>query len=174
MTTVQPRPVEKPADRNIRAIARLEEAVLHSRSGADRLAWAITRAVGSGISVVLHLAWFATWIWLNTPSLSGLTPFDPFPFPVLTLLVPIEGIFLSVIVLLNQNRAAVEADKRAHLNLQVDLLAERELTLILRMQREMAQHLGITSPLSRELEELLKDTDVHDLATKIDRELPTG
>ena len=163
---------EKPADRNIRDIARLEQAVLHSRSRADRFAWAITRAVGSGLSVLLHVAWFGTWVWLNTPTLSGAPPFDPFPFAVLTMLVSLEVIFLSVIVLLNQNRTAIETDKRAHLNIQIDLLAERELTLILRMQRELAQHLGINSPLSRELEELLKDTDLHDIATKLDRELP--
>lgn len=172
MNTVPQGTSEKPADRNIRAIARLEQAVLHSRSHADRFAWAITRAVGSGLSVLLHVAWFGTWVWLNTPTLSGASPFDPFPFAVLTMLVSLEVIFLSVIVLLNQNRTAIETDKRAHLNIQIDLLAERELTLILRMQRELAQHLGINSPLSRELEELLKDTDLHDIATKLDRELP--
>ena len=173
MHTVHQQASEKPADRNIRVIASLEKALLHSRSRADRLAWAITRAVGSGMSVLLHVAWFGTWMWLNSPTLSGAPPFDPFPFPVLTMLVSVEVIFLSVIVLLNQNRMAIEADKRAHLNLQIDLLAERELTLILRMQRELAERLEIESPLSRELEELLKDTDLHDIATKLDRELPS-
>ena len=163
---------EKPSDRNIRTIARLEEEVLHSRSRADRLAWAITRAVGSGGSVLFHVAWFAIWAWVNSPELSGATPFDPFPFTVLTTLVSVEVIFLSVIVLLNQNRMAIEADKRAHLNLQIDLLAERELTVILRMQRELTQHFGIRTSLSQELEELLKDTDPHDIAAKLDRELP--
>ena len=41
MHTVQHWSSEKPADRNIRAIASLEQALLHSRSRADRLAWAI-------------------------------------------------------------------------------------------------------------------------------------
>ena len=171
MSQFRERIADKPSDRNIRAIARLEEGVLHSRSRADRLAWAITRAAGSGVSLLFHVLWFSVWLLANV-GMFGATPFDPFPFTLLTMIVSIEVIFLSLVVLLNQNRMATETEKREHLNLQIGLLAERELTLILRMQRELSQHLGITGPLSRELEELLKDTDVDDIAAKLDRELP--
>jgi len=147
----------KASDRNIRAIAQIEASVHDSRSRADRLAVAITKAAGSGLSVGLHAVWFAIWLFVNTPRVSGMNPFDPFPFAVLTTVVSIEVVFLSLVVLLNQNRAAMEADKRAHLNLQINLLVEREVTLILRMQREVLHHAGVTSGMSHELEELLKD-----------------
>jgi uncharacterized membrane protein len=42
-------------------------------------------------------------------------------------------------VLMSQNRMARQADKRAHLDLQVDLLAEQELTVILYLLRAICQ-----------------------------------
>ncbi|HYN10082.1 MAG TPA: DUF1003 domain-containing protein [Vicinamibacterales bacterium] len=161
-----------PSDQNIRAIVRLEEASLRARSRADRMARTLTRAAGSGLSILLHAVSFTVWFLLNATGIFGTAPFDPFPFNLLTMIVSIEVIFLSLVVLLNQNRMAAEADKRAHLNLQVDLLAEREMTLILRMLRELSDRLGVSSQVTHELEGLLKDTDVREIASKLERALP--
>ena len=59
-------------------------------------------------------------------------PCDPFPFNLLTTIVSLEAIFLTLFVLVSQNRMSREADKRAQLDLQVNLLAEKEATMILR------------------------------------------
>jgi uncharacterized membrane protein len=67
------------------------------------------------------------------------SPFDPFPFSFLTLVVSLEAIFLSVFVLMSQNRMTRQADKRAHLDLQIYLLAEQELTTILHMLRGLCK-----------------------------------
>ena len=61
---------------------------------------------GSIYFLGLHVIWFAIWIGLNT--LWGTNPFDPFPFGLLTMVVSLEAIFLSVIVLLSQNRQAAK------------------------------------------------------------------
>ena len=95
------------------------------------------------------------------------TPFDPFPFPFLTLLVSLEAIFLSMFVLMSQNRMSRQADKRAHLDLQIDLLAEQELTTILRMLRALAAGREGTIP-NEQMREQLKDTDIHSLASMLD------
>jgi uncharacterized membrane protein len=58
---------------------------------------------------------------INTGHLFRLKPFDPYPFSFLTLVVSLEAIFLTVFVLMTRNRMACEADKQAHLDLQVDL-----------------------------------------------------
>ena len=119
-----------PAAKNVRAIAELERTALHERSAADRVGDAIARTTGSAPFAVVHLAWFGSWVLLNTGRIPGITPFDPYPFSFLTLVVSLEAIFLSVFVLMSQNRMTRHAEKRAHLDLQVNLLAEQELTAL--------------------------------------------
>jgi predicted nucleotidyltransferase len=38
---------------------------------------------------------------------------------------------------------ARQADKRAHLDLQVNILAEQEMTMMLRMQQRLCDHFGV-------------------------------
>ena len=158
---------------NIRAIADLEERALHQRTAADRVSDAISRATGSAPFAVGHVVWFTAWFILNAGVVSGITPFDPFPYSFLTLVVSLEAIFLSVFVLMSQNHLTRQSEKRAHLDLQVDMLAERELTAILRMVQGLCEKHGV-EVLARDerLEELIKETDVHTVAAALEERLP--
>ena len=129
----------------------------------------ITSVASSGPVLVGHAAWFAIWIVINTGLVPGLDPFDPFPFPFLTMTVSLEAIFLALFVLSSQNRLARQADKRAHLDLQIDLLAEREMTAVLKLLRDITTHLNVktSEPLAQILD-LAKKTDIHDLTHKLD------
>ncbi len=160
------------SDRNISAIARLEHAILDTRSIADRLAARITRIAGSGPMILAHLIALAGWITINMGAVPGIARFDAFPFDLLTTLVSIEVIFLTLFVLLNQNRMTIEADRRTHLNIQIDLLVEREMTLILRILNELSLREGVSNQFTAELQELLKDTNVREIADKLDQALP--
>jgi uncharacterized membrane protein len=71
----------------------------------------------------------------------GVRPFDRFPFPFLTMTVSLEAIFLGLFVLASQNRLARQSDKRSHLELQIDLLAEREMTTVLQLLQDIVRHL---------------------------------
>jgi uncharacterized membrane protein len=73
--------------------------------------------------------------------ISGIRPFDPFPFPLLTMIVSLEAIFLAPFVLASQSRLARQGDKRTHLDLQIDVLAERETTAVLQLLKDIALHL---------------------------------
>jgi len=73
-----------------------------------------------------------------------LKPFDPFPFNLLTMVVSLEAIFLSTFVLISQNRMGVMADKRADLDLQINLLSEHEITRLLKQMQ-----MNIEFPMSR-------------------------
>jgi uncharacterized membrane protein len=156
-----------PIKANIAAVARLERATSRARTHGLRLAGAVTRLAGSAPSILFHALWFVGWILVNRGFL-GARPFDPFPFSLLTMIVSLEVIFLTLFVLLNQNHMATQARKRAHLEFQVTLLAEREMTLVLKMLKELSAQLGVTSATARELEVLLKDTDVGSLSAKLD------
>ena len=96
----------------------------------------------------------------------GIKPFDPFPFSFLTLVVSLEAIFLTLLVLMRQNRMTKEADKRAKLDLQINMLDEQETTMILRMVQKIGNHLGLEE--IAETPDLCEETDITTVAKIID------
>src|SRR4029077_6885571 len=83
--------------------------------------------------------------------------------------VSLEAIFLALFVLASQNRLARQADKRSHLDLQVDLLAEREMTAVLQLLQDIARHLDVRTSLTPEqLRDLLKKTDLRRLTDRME------
>lgn len=162
--------VPEPAARNIEAIAALERAARSDRTRLDRFTDAVTTAAGSPAFIVGHAIWFAAWIVINVMRPG---PFDPYPFGLLMLVVSLEAIFLSAAVLMTQNRMQHQADKRAHLDLQVNLLAEQELTAILRMLTAVSQRLGIDPAQAADrVDQLLEQTDIEKLSAALDQKLP--
>ena len=161
------------SERNIRVIADMERRALHDRTPADRLSDAVARVTGNGLFAAGNVALFASWIIINTGMPGGIEPFDPFPFNLLTLAVSLEAIFLAIFVLMSQNRMTRAADKRAHLDLQIDLLAEQELTTMLRMLQALCAKLGVDVEISDEhMRQLLHETDIHKLASALEQRLP--
>jgi uncharacterized membrane protein len=73
----------------------------------------------------------------------GFAPFDPFPFVMLAMIASVEAIFVSTFVLISQNRMARIAEKHAELDLQINLLAEHEITRLIHITDAIARHLGV-------------------------------
>jgi uncharacterized membrane protein len=89
------------------------------------------------------------------------------------MLVSLEAIFLAMFVLASQNRLARQSELRANLNLQIDLLAEREMTTVLQLLKDISGHLNVkTSVAQAQLNELIEETDVQELASQVDEEEP--
>jgi uncharacterized membrane protein len=165
------RPIADPAEQNIQAVARLEESARLHRTTLACISDAVTSFAATELSLGLHGIWFAIWLFLNT-RLSPWPPFDPFPFSLLTSIVSLEAIFLSLFVLASQNRLTADADKRAHLDLQVNLLAEQEMTLVLRMLQELCEHLDLRKTTdSDEFRALIRHTDLGTLAERVEQKL---
>jgi uncharacterized membrane protein len=158
--------------KNVEAIMKLERDAIGSRSTAEHLADKVTTFAGSTPFVILHMVWFGVWVIANVGLIPGLSPFDPFPFSFLTLVVSLEAIFLTLLVLMSQNRMMKEADKRTHLDLQLNMLAEQESSVLLKLMRRIGQHLGVEEDNDRAAQELAEETDVHELAKKLDEKLP--
>jgi uncharacterized membrane protein len=162
-----------PAKKNVRTIARLESAMLLHRSATARVSDAVSRMAGSGTFILLHVAWFTAWVLVNLGLVPGLEPFDPFPYTFLTMVVSLEAIFLSIFVLISQNHMAHLADRRAHLDLQINLLAEQENTIMLRMLRRLCEKQGIQHDAdSDEGESLFAKTDLEALVKDLEEHLP--
>ena len=163
------------ADENIRAVARLQQKAARKRSPGERFADAISSMAARESAVALHALWFLLWALVNSGHIPHVRPFDPYPFSLLTTCVSLEAIFLTLLVLASQNRMTHEADQRAHLDLQVNLLAEQEMTMVLRMLGELCEHFDLRSTLSSEkYKELARRTDVAQLAEQLESELPPG
>lgn len=162
-----------PEDANIRAMVELERAALDGRSRAERLSDAVIRALGSSAFLVLHVLWFGFWLLAGLGKIPGLPTFDPFPFSFLTMVVSLEAIFLAIFVLISQNRMARLADHRAHLDLQINLRAEQEITTTLRLVQEMRAHFGMAPERCDDnIEQLIEPTDVRQLSTELTERLP--
>lgn len=160
------------AEKNIETIARLEQEAMRERRLGERVGDAFTRVMGSIGFVVFHLLLFAVWFTVNL----GLTPlpvFDPFPFGILTLIVSAEGVLLAIFVLVSQNRMSRQANHRAHLNLQISLLAEQETTKLLQKVQSVLNHLGIEDPTrDQAVRRLAEDTHLEILAEELRKRLP--
>jgi uncharacterized membrane protein len=155
-------------DENVREIKRWEQATRHARTTCERLSDWIAATAASGLVLLAHAIGFAVWIGINAGLVPWIRPFDPFPFPFLTMAVSLEAIFLALFVLASQNRLARQADRRSHLDLQIDLLAEREMTAVLRLLRDIAAHLKVESSItSEQLRDLAKRTDLHQLTSRM-------
>src|ERR1041384_472666 len=98
----------------------------------ERIAQAIIDFSGSVKFVYLHIAIFGFWVIANLGLVPGLSPWDP-SFVVLAMVASVEAIFLSTFVLISQNRMQAAAEQRAELDLQISLLAEHEITKLVRL-----------------------------------------
>ena len=158
-----------PVQKNIETVLKLEKEALQNLTTAEHIANKITAFAGSTPFIIFHIVWFGGWILINSGITPGIVPFDPFPFSFLTLVVSLEAIFLTLLVLMSQNRMTKEADKRAHLDLQINMLDEQETTMILRMVQKITRHLGLEEETGGSINDLSEATDIDSLAKKIDK-----
>ena len=172
----KPRPSDLPGnpsladviERNIRTVAALHIQARKERSLQEHIADVITQLSGRMSFVYIHVVWFGVWILINTGHL-GIPPFDPFPYGLLTMVVSLEAIFLSTFVLISQNRLSEDAERQAHLDLQMGLLTEHELTHVLQMLDAIQDKLGIENDSDVELAQLEMETRPEDVLAEIKR-----
>lgn len=166
-------PVHNPSRKNIDAIAQLERDALHRRSWTERFSENTVKTVGSIAFLLFNALLMAAWALINLNLIPGFKPFDRFPFGILALILSAESIMLTIFVLISQNRLMRQSDKRAHLDLQVGLLAEQELTAVVEMLHKLCEHAGVQVDFSKHAKTFGAATDVHKIARELDEKLPS-
>ena len=162
-----------PTQYNIEAIAKLEHDALGRRTLTERASDVITKLAGNVGFLTAQLLLISGWCLVNLHAIPGLKAFDPFPFGVLALVVSSESVFLTTFVLISQSRMARQAERRSHLDLQVSMLSEQELTTALQMLQKLCQHMGVNVDSSKqEVQSFSKTTDVRELASELEDKLP--
>lgn len=141
------------------------------RTVTEIIADDITRVFGSFWFATAHVIWFILWIFINTDRIPGLAAFDPYPFGLLTMIVSLEAIFLSIFVLISQNRAQKTADLREEISLKVTTQSEKEVTETLRIVDAVAQHFKVKVPHPQAAKNYEKDFDSGALKRQIEKEI---
>jgi uncharacterized membrane protein len=157
---------------NIDKVAQVESDALRPRSHGEAITEAIGSFAGTLAFVVLQLAAFAGWIMVNGDKVPGISPFDPVPYPLLSSITSLEAVLLAAFVLMKQNRMSTVADRRDHLDLQVNLLTERESTRVIQMLERVSSHLGVEQQHDAESRELGEHIAVEHLVDELDRRMP--
>jgi CRP/FNR family transcriptional regulator, cyclic AMP receptor protein len=108
------------------ASRNVNEEMEDRRTLVQKCADWIAEFSGSMEFLALNTLFFFVWIVANVSVVPGLPAFDPFPFGLLTMIVSLEAIFLSIFVLISQNRMAAKDRIRADIEYEVNLKAELE------------------------------------------------
>lgn len=154
---------------NIAMFSARQQAEARNAPLSDRIADRITAFSGSMTFVALHLFVFGSWIAINLGAIPFIPKFDP-SFVVLAMAASVEAIFLSTFVLISQNRMAAAADRRAELDLHVNLLAEHELTKLAELVMRIAARLDV--PVEPQLQEIRKDVEPEQVLDELDAQKP--
>src|SRR3954470_7965496 len=172
-------PAEK---RRIRRSLGLNKAfrAIKAQHSANRSAMEILadRMIGIASStpfLVIHGLLFILWIAWNIPGIP-LPRFDPYPYGMLTTIVSLEAIFLSIFVLMTQNRESKIGELREELTLQVNLRIEEEVTKTLHLVAGLYARLGLKMADDPELRAMLEPLDPkkieNDLTEQISSSMP--
>jgi uncharacterized membrane protein len=149
------------SSRQIESIIKLEEEDERRLSSLHRASHKIGWFVGTIYFVISQAALVVFWLTWNA---FVTTRFDPYPFPLLSAVLALEAVLLTSFVLIRQNAMDLQSERRNHLDLQINLLAEKEATSILKALGEIARKFDIDLTGDTENSELAKDTRVENIA----------
>lgn len=158
------RPSRQTTEKNIESILNLEKEDERKLSAFHRVSHMVGWFVGTIYFVVFQCLSVLLWIAVNSLFHGNGHAFDPYPFPLLSTVLALEAVLLTSFVLIRQNAMDLRSERRNHLDLQINLLAEKEATSILNILREVADHLSIDVSADADHDELAKDTTVESIA----------
>lgn len=156
---------------NIETIIRLEEEAEKDRTTTERVSETIGHFAGTITFVLVQVGFVGVWIAANLRD----DAVDPFPFVFLAGMLAFEAVTLTAFVLIRQNRMSLRADRRNHLALQINLLAEQEATKIIQMLGRMSKQMGIEGEVTDpETRELAADTSIDGIARDLQTTMNEG
>jgi uncharacterized membrane protein len=151
--------------RNIEALVGRRRDSEEARQAHHRMADWISSTVGTIWFVVIQLVLVAAWVAINREF-----GFDP-DYTGLATTASVEGIFLTAFVLISQNRMRALADERADLDVQMTMLAEHEITRLMRLVDAVAEKLNVPADNEdrRDIEHLVEEVQPEQVLEEISR-----
>lgn len=159
-------------DANIASMIRARRKDEAQAGSSVRFADRATRFIGSLKFLAAQTIVTGAWITWNTVGARALgsAPFDPYPFQALTLALSVEAIYLTALVLIAQNRMSEIGARRAEVDLQINLLDEKETTRMLQIVDAIALKVGADVKRDAELEDLKREVTPEDVLARVEEE----
>jgi uncharacterized membrane protein len=143
-------------------IQSFEAKELRKRPFFIKIADRLSNFFGSVWFLVFNLFFFISWILFVS--------FDPFPYPLLAMILSIEAIFLTIIVLVSQQRQSYVSTIREEIDMHINRISEKEVTKILSILKKIADKQGVNIE-DKELDEMLKEIEVSYIERKLEEQM---
>jgi uncharacterized membrane protein len=166
------RSIEELTRRNVSVIAAMEQSAANVRTRGERIADWIASSVGSWTFIIAQTIILTLWIGLNL--LAWFFRWDPYPFILLNLVLSFQSAYAAPILMISQNRQAKLGERRHHLDLQVNMLAEQETTEILRLLRLLCERSGVDFQNDGTSQILEAETQHAEIVRQIEGEIENG
>lgn len=153
------------AAENIDSIIRLEKQDEETLALHHRAFHWIGWFVGTIQFVSLQCIFVFCWIAFNVHFEHH--AFDVYPFTLLATILALEAVLLTSCVLIRQSTIDSTLERRDHLELQINLLAEREATRSLRILQRIAKRLEVDDDEDGATDELANETSVAEIANDL-------
>jgi len=123
----------------------------------------VTAFLGRPLFLNLTIGVIVLWILANVyPGFFGLSRFDPAPFYWLQGAIGLGALLLTIVVLITQNRQARLSERRAQVDLQVNLLAEQKVAKLIALVEELRRDLpSVKNRVDPEAEAMQQSADPH-------------
>ncbi len=141
------------------------------RTRMEKVADTMTSDLGSNTFLWTNVMVFLFWILINTGHIPIVSPFDPFPFNLLTNIVSLEAIILAIFVLISQNRSAKVDDIREETHLQLNLIAEKEITKIMKLLSLLLEKQGVDLSGDPELKKMIRPVSEDEIEKRLEKEI---
>ena len=151
------------AAHNIEAILCIEKQDERKLLLHHRALHAVGRFVGTPFFFAIQSFGVGLWLWINTQATVSWR-FDEYPFSLLSVVLALEAVLLTSCVLIRQNISDQAFERRNNLELQINLLAEREATASLALLQRIAAHLKCPVEKDAQSEHLADKTEVDQIA----------
>lgn len=152
-------------------IKSFKEKANANRKFTERLADILTAQFGSIFFLSFNALLFVGWFTVNIGIIPDIPIFDPYPFGLLTVIVSLEAIFLAIFVLISQNREAKIADLREEVAIQIDTIAEEEISKMIELQMLILKKHGVDVSKDPELQRMLQTTDISEIEKTLEKQL---
>lgn len=166
-------PVPDHLSQNISAVKALHERAEQEVSQAQRAVETITAFFERPAFLYSILLAISLWVLPNLlPRRFGIPNFDPPPFDWLERTITLSSLLVTTGVLIKQSRQEKLAERRAHLSLQMNLLAEQKTTKLIALVEELREDLpGVRNRHDPEAEVMKQSSDPHAVMNALEEAL---
>ncbi|QQL51263.1 DUF1003 domain-containing protein [Mucilaginibacter ginkgonis] len=133
---------------------------------ADRIAIAVSDALGNFAFLMIICAAIAIYILFNVNVIPGVKAFDPAPFNIMDSVLSVFALILTITILISQGRQRRLEKIREEVEFEINVRAEHEITKVLTMLHDIQTKLGIATN-DADLEEMKQGLDLDAIKQKV-------